>query len=400
MNDFDSLNEFPSFNFSKAISKANLKSNIPLIKITGSNGKSVTSSILSNIYVHNDYKVCSLYHLYVTAPYKNIAFNNESISLEEFNSYLERYKKIISKYKLSKWEAISLIFFAFVKEMNPDLVIVELDETYCQVESYLDEENEVLSILTSLSLDHTEELGSTLSLIASSYCLNFARESKLLCCKLDDDTKKVVFDLTKNNDSSFYEVDSYFSPHYNEKGNLVFSYRPFKELEIASEYLFYVEDACLAIEASKILSDKFPLKKEKIEEALLNLIDIDEGKRIKENIYLFSCSNLEAFTLLSKSFSIISKGNPFHIIVSLHSDKNLSSILPLLAINTSFITFTYASSLCRDEIGYSLYLDDFPYVKDPIEAVKQIKSKYPDDIIIVCGCREIVELMENEAKRR
>lgn len=399
MNDFDSLNDSPSFNFSKALAKSNLKSNIPLIKITGSNGKSVTSSILSNIYVHNDYKVCSLYHLYVTNPYKNIAFNNEPISLEEFNSYLEKYKKIISKYNLSKWETISLVFFAYIKDKNPDLAIVELDETYCQVESYLDEDDEILSILTSLSLDHTEELGSTLSLIASSYCFNFSRENKLLCCKLDDDTKKVVFDLAKENNSEFYEVDSYFSPHFNEKENLVFSYRPFKELEIASKYLFYIEDACLAIEAGKILNDKFPLKKEKIEEALLNLVDIGEGKQADKNTYLFSSSNLEAFSILSKSFPVISKGKTLHIVLSLHSDKNLSSILPLLAIDTSFITFTYASNLCRDEIGYSLYLDDFPFASNPVEAVKEIKSKYPDDVVIVCGCREIVELMENEAKR-
>ena len=172
--------------------------------------------------------------------------------------------------------------------------------------------------------------------------------------------------------------------------SFLFSYRPYGELKIASSSISYLFDASLALEAININKDIYPVSKEKIEEGLLDLINLNEGIR-KGDLILSSASNLEALTLLSKSLATLSKGKPIHCLLSLHEQKNISSILSFVANVVNSITFTRASSNCRDEFGYSLYLEDYPYIDSPLEAYKKIKETYPDDVILACGCHEIVE---------
>lgn len=392
MNSFSSFSDEPSFNFEKALKKVGIKPNFSLIKVTGSNGKSVTGSILSSLYFYNGYKVGLLLHHFSSLD-DNLLFNNSPIPTSYIEERLGKYNKIISKYNLSKFEVMSLIFFSYLEENKADIAIVELDEIYCQYQGYLDSFNEVASALTSLALDHTEELGSTLSLIASSYTSNFALDSKIIIPKLDDDIKKLLFDIAKNNKSSCYEVDSFFNYHLDSDSNFIFSYRPYGELKIASSSLFYLYDASLALETITQTNAIFPVKKEKIEEALVNLIPLDEGIRKGNTIYS-SASNTEALTMLARSLQTLSKGKKIHCLLSLHSNKNISSVISYVANVVSSLTFTKANSSCRDEFGYSLYLDDYPYIDSPKEAYKKISEEYPDDVILVCGCHEIVEELD------
>lgn len=389
MNNFASFTDTPSLHLEKALKKTGINPNCSLIKVTGSNGKSITSSILMSLYSHAGYKVGALLHHYLDDADDNLLFNNKVIPTSFIESSIKKYQKIISKYDLSKFEVMTLIFLAYLEENKADIAIIELDEIYSQI-SFLDGMNEILSIVTSLTLDHTEELGSTLSLIASSYASNFSSYSKILIPKLDDDIKRLFFDMAKQNQSTCFEVDSFFNYHLDKDMSFLFSYRPYGELKIASSSISYLFDASLALEAININKDIYPVSKENIEEGLLDLINLDEGVR-KADLILSSASNLEALTLLSKSLATLSKGKPIHCLLSLHEQKNISSILSFIANVVNSITFTRASSNCRDEFGYSLYLEDYPYIDSPLEAYKKIKETYPDDVILACGCHEIVE---------
>ena len=146
------------------LKKTRFNYDVPSIHVAGSNGKGSTSTYLSYIYASEGYKVGLFTSPYDVSPTEMMKINNKPIDSYRLEKYLLDNKKDFEKYGLSEFEIETYIAFKYFLDEKCDIAIIE-----CGMGGEYDATNiftPLLSIITSISLEHTSSLGRTISEIA------------------------------------------------------------------------------------------------------------------------------------------------------------------------------------------------------------------------------------------
>lgn len=142
----------------------NPQEKFPAIHIAGTNGKGSTSAMIASVLTASGYKT-GLY----TSPHlvkfnERIRIDGIMIPDEEIIKYVNVLKKYFEKLKPTFFEAATIIAFKYFADKKVDIAVIEtgmggrLDATNVL--------NPMLCIITSISRDHTQYLGDTLTKIA------------------------------------------------------------------------------------------------------------------------------------------------------------------------------------------------------------------------------------------
>ena len=153
----------------------NPQNELKFIHVAGTNGKGTVCSTLSEILIKEGYKV-GLY----TSPFiydfcERIRINGENISRADLARITEKVKQTCDAIVKdgfthpTEFEIVTAVGMCYFKEKKCDYVVLEVG-----LGGRLDATNAVdvpiVSVITSISFDHTEYLGSTLSDIAYEKC--------------------------------------------------------------------------------------------------------------------------------------------------------------------------------------------------------------------------------------
>ena len=137
----------------------------PTIHIAGTNGKGSTLSFIKNILENNNYSV----HTY-TSPHlekfsERIHINSKQVNANRLLRSLEYIKKINQKKPITFFEITTAAAFHLFSKHKADFLILETG-----LGGRLDATNiipkKLISIITSIGIDHEEFLGNTLKKIA------------------------------------------------------------------------------------------------------------------------------------------------------------------------------------------------------------------------------------------
>jgi dihydrofolate synthase / folylpolyglutamate synthase len=142
----------------------NPQHNLKSFHIAGSNGKGSTASFITSILKEHGYKV-GLY----TSPHfvkfnERIRINGVMIDDEYISKYLSDYIDYIDHQQLTFFEVTTALAFKYFYENNVDYAVIETG-----LGGRLDATNvihPIASIITSISLEHTQHLGDSLEKIA------------------------------------------------------------------------------------------------------------------------------------------------------------------------------------------------------------------------------------------
>ncbi|MBQ3834690.1 MAG: bifunctional folylpolyglutamate synthase/dihydrofolate synthase [Elusimicrobia bacterium] len=186
------------------------------IHIAGTNGKGSTAKMLATIFKDCGYKT-GLY----TSPHlikinERIQINSECISDRDFNAIEKKYDKSFRKYKLTYFEKVTAIAFIYFVKKKADIVVLEtgLGGRYDATNII----TPLVSVITSVGLDHTEVLGKTLSKIAFEkagiikkqvhvVCGNIPRAALIQITEVAKDKKAQVFVFGKDFNSELIKYD-------------------------------------------------------------------------------------------------------------------------------------------------------------------------------------------------
>lgn len=135
------------------------------IHIAGTNGKGSTASITASVLKESKYKV-GLY----TSPHikdfrERIRVNGKTISKDYVIDYTNSLYKYIEEIKPSFFEVTTAMAFKYFAESKVDFAVIE-----CGLGGRLDSTNilqPIVSVITSISIDHTEYLGNSIKSITS-----------------------------------------------------------------------------------------------------------------------------------------------------------------------------------------------------------------------------------------
>lgn len=144
---------------------------LKFIHIAGTNGKGSTTSYISDILMSKGYKVGKFISPYVYSFTERIQINNCEISKNHLAECTTVVKDAIDKYNLTptEFEVVTAIGLLYFERQNCDYVSLEVG-----MGGRFDATNVIpaplVAVITSISIDHTEYLGDTISDIAFEKC--------------------------------------------------------------------------------------------------------------------------------------------------------------------------------------------------------------------------------------
>ena len=372
-------------NFDDFLKKIRFSFNVPSIHIGGTNGKGSVASYLASIYKEAGYKVGlftspELYEINEMIKIDNININND-----ELKSIILDKKKEILKYDLSSFEILTYVALTYFEKEKCDICVIE-----CGMGGELDATNifiPILSIVTSISLEHTNYLGKSISEVALSKAGIIKEDIPVLIGELPEDAKTVISEVAKENSSKIFEVGESHQPTLTNEG-YKFSYGTHYDLSIKSIAYYSVLDACIALDAIDILANRFSVKEDDILKGLSNVNMSCRMERLENDklTIIDGGHNPEAFEKLANSLQKANYTEKIHVLLASFKDKNIIQMLSIIGSVTDTITLTtFPHVRARNEEDYFLFADDYEFIYDPIDGYKKLKELYPEDIILITG---------------
>ncbi len=185
--------------------------------IAGSNGKGSTTSFVASILKEAGYKV-GLY----TSPHfvkfnERIKIGKDEIDDAYICDFVDKHYGYIQETKMTFFETTTALAFRYFADMKVDYGVIETG-----LGGRLDATNVIIpvaSVITSISLEHTETLGDTLEKIAEEKAGIIKREGKVFVGKLPPEAMKVVSNKCRDMNSTIFRLKDFIHEE-NENVNL------------------------------------------------------------------------------------------------------------------------------------------------------------------------------------
>lgn len=185
----------------------NPQNDLKCFHIAGSNGKGSTSSFIASILMEADFST-GLY----TSPHfvkfnERIRLNQNEIDDAYIAEFVGRNEDFIFDNKLTFFEATTALAFSFFRDYNVDFAVIETG-----LGGRLDATNVIsplASIITSISLEHTNILGETIEQIANEKAGIIKSNSKLFLGKIPGVAKKIFSERCENINTEIYFLEDH-----------------------------------------------------------------------------------------------------------------------------------------------------------------------------------------------
>lgn len=154
----------------------NPQNKLKIIHIAGTNGKGTVAQTISDCLIKSGCKVGSYMSPWILNYREQIRINNHFISENIFASYVDLYKD----FDATEFELLTAIMYKYFYDEKVDYAVIECGMGGRGDATNVEKEN-ICSVITSVSLDHTAFLGSTVEeirrekegIIRSSPCFRY-----------------------------------------------------------------------------------------------------------------------------------------------------------------------------------------------------------------------------------
>jgi len=184
-----------------------------VIIVAGTNGKGSTVAILESILFENKFSVGTFTSPHIKRYNERIKIDKEEVTSAELIESFEMINKLRGETTLTYFEFATLTAFYLFSKRSLDYVVLEVG-----LGGRLDATNIIdsdLSIITSIGIDHTEFLGTTIDSIAlekAGVMRPFAP-----CIYADQNPPSVLLSYAKKNGSNFlYNQNDFFTKILND----------------------------------------------------------------------------------------------------------------------------------------------------------------------------------------
>lgn len=330
----------------------------PVIHVAGTNGKGSTCLFLAGILENAGKKVGLFTSPHLVRINERIRIGQAIISDEELVSVFEEtmhYIKLAGERGIahpSFFEFVFLMATLYFKEKKVDYVIFETG-----MGGLLDATNvvqPVLSIITSVGLDHTQYLGETIHDIAVQKAGIIKENVPVLFFNRKDEATNVIAASSNNKHAKLYLVEKsqYKIMEITDK-SIDFSfdsgYYRYDKLKIRKTALYQIENAMLAVKAFEILIEKkcgldnFKIQSsdrmygltskdiECIQNGLYNMVWTGRMECIAENVYVDGAHNEEAIEAFCETLETLFKEEQKSLLFAVSKDKDYEHMIERLS---------------------------------------------------------------------
>ena len=184
---------------------------IKFIHIAGTNGKGSTSAILGKVLIEHGYKIGFFNSPHLDEIEETIRINDNNIKEEDFISLINEIKPFVNQVVKegfnhpTEFEVLTCIMFLYLYRQKVDFGIIEVG-----LGGRLDSTNvltPILSIITSISMDHMNILGNTIEEISKEKAGIIKRGIPIVTCIQRDEVIRVITEKAIKENSNLIIVN-------------------------------------------------------------------------------------------------------------------------------------------------------------------------------------------------
>ena len=358
---------------------------LKFIHIAGTNGKGSTACMTANILTKAGYKTGLFTSPYLQKFNERIRVDGKSITDDELLEVMSevKEKEALTGNSYSQFEEVTAAGFLYFKKMHCDIVVLEAG-----IGGLRDATNIIkttlVSVITSIGLDHTEKLGNTLEEIAFQKAGIIKKNVSTVAADQEEAVLSVIRKkcLEENSDLTVTEGKKAVFSAVSKDGQ-VFTLPSHGNFEISLLGKNQAENASCAIEAVKLLRLKgFIVSDEDIREGLKNTLWAGRFEIIgKAPYFVLDCGHNEScMESLKENINKYFPNKKPVVLTGVMSDKDFQKSYDILneaADSYVAVNCDYERALPSDELaeflkGFKKPVFSYPTIKEGIE--KSISS--------------------------
>lgn len=310
--------------------------NLNYIHITGTNGKGSTTALFYAALREANLTVGLFTSPHLEQVNERIRLNDERITDDEFTRIVEKMEPIIleleaeTEEKFYAFELLTTAAFMYFQEKQPDIVLLEagiggrLDSTNVIEES-------LVSVITSIGLDHMSVLGDTKEAIFYEKAQILKENGRLLVGPVDEN----LHIIAQQRAAAVHGLVTFMKKeaihiHETTLEQQVFDCKDWKNVTISMVGKHQIENACLVLDAFKTLIAKgVSISKEEVLAGLAKAQWPGRFEKVSESplFYIDGAHNEASVQRLVETLEDTFPDNQFHFVVGMMKDKKYKKML-------------------------------------------------------------------------
>lgn len=379
---------------------------VKLIHVAGTNGKGSTSVMLGKVLEEHGYNVGYFNSPHLIDIEESIRINNENIKEEELIELFKEIKPLVDKVieeglnHPTEFEVLTCLMFKYLSNKKVDFGVIEVG-----LGGRLDSTNvitPIISLITQISLDHTNILGNTLSEIAKEKAGIIKKKISVVSAIQEEEALREIKDKTKEEASNLVILEEKdFRLLEVIKGDKVYQKveikDELKELELDLPLLgeHQIMNLALAIKALKVLEKEgyFKLDDKKIYEGVKNVkwMGRTEVLKNKPTILIDGAHNFRGIEALKNTIEKYFNYNNLYLVLGILKDKEVEKMIKVIVPMATKV-FTLKPNSPRGMEGKELrdivyqYNKEVKYIGSYEETIKEVLSLAKEgDLVVFAG---------------
>ncbi len=369
--------------------------NIRGIHVGGTNGKGSTVAYIRAALVENGYEVGTFTSPFIETFNERISLNGLPITNDEIVELVEIVKPISAALEqetelggATEFEIITTMMFVYFGQIHPvDFVVVEAGLGIKNDSTNVF--NPILSVLTSIGLDHTDILGNTYLDIAKDKGAIIKPNIPVIYAVKNEEALKYIRDLAESSEAKPIELDREIV--VVSQGD-EFTYR-YKDYELETIILNMLgehqkENAALAITALIELYEQeiITLDFNKMIDAIESVSWTGRIEQVKENplIIIDGAHNNESIEALIDTIKNYYDNEKMDVLFSAIKGKPVHGMLNKLEEISNHLYFTefdFPKALTKDELSEQVNLEHIEFIDDYVSFI----NNYDGNGLLITG---------------
>ena len=374
----------------------NPQDNFKTIHLAGTNGKGSTAAIINSILIANGYKVGLYTSPHLISFNERIRVNGATITDEEIISFMKHVEPAINEIKSTFFEVTTAMAFYHFNDNDVDVAIIETG-----LGGRLDSTNVVnpsLTVMTPISLDHRDILGSTIEKIAKEKAGIIKRGVPLITANQVNNVSKILEKRIREKESVMHTCPNPESVKLSSDGTSFEVYGNNFSTPLIGEH--QAQNAALAMATIKLFNPK--ISYETIGKGLRNVYWPGRLQQVSDKIYYDVAHNENGVKSVLSNLSRMFPTSKFYGLLCLKGDKEIDCIaesiksqFEMLFVSTSKDGLLMKPERLSKEL-HNLKVENFPSsnINSSISKINKVRNS--NDVILIFGSHYIANEVFSE----
>lgn len=349
-----------------------------VIHVAGTNGKGSVCTYLTNILIGQGYTVGTFISPHLVSVNERIRINNKIITNEEFLSAYEKVAENTENLGLTFFDFLFVMAMKIFQEKKVEYIVLEtgLGGRYDSTNAI---DKKEACIITSISLDHTQVLGDTVSAIAREKAGIIREGVPVIFWGEEKEVRDTIIRECEEKKAPYFIVDSKkIALNKNSRKNIDFFYDNmyYKNCIISLDTVagYQAENCALALEAVSVLDKKNTFDKDKITASVKTTFWEGRMEEIRPDVYIDGAHNYDGLRVFLETVARIDAGKKTLLFTAV-ADKKYHAMIEEICKSGIFDKYIVTQLSCERGLSAEELHNTFgQYTRQDIDVYDNVKD--------------------------